>query len=455
MNEVERQPIRLGVDLGSVSCRVAYVYPDEGRELVPVPLTLDQFRPCFPITETLGDPLAARFFPSIKQRLDPAFDINLFGQKQGACQILASLLAQAVAGAERFAGRAVEGILVGYPIWAGVDVQTNFRWAVGQTGIRVAAVRSEAEAACTFYRDTDMADGGHASVLLVSAGFTGLGVAAVRITPRWVRVLAEAGHQGILGGNVIDLAIMNALFHQLEEAGVQVADVRNPQVWSAFQYSVEKAKEAVKEGPGEELSVPLPLTPALSAPVRARVDGGVLRRLVSETMVHALRVVDQVLDEASLTEEDLQTVLLLGGTTHLPDVTRALRERFPGSAIRHLAPEAVAGGAAHLALDLEPEPTAAQGQPVADSAWFMPKLVVVPGLVSLVDLPPAEPPVPAPDQAVAEVDPKGPEVETSPVESLTLAELRQALAAGRRDEVVRDLRRLRDAVFDELRKLEE
>lgn len=379
-----RSAIRLGIDFGSTTCRVAYVHPGGRKAVVPVPLPLEKFRPCYPISEKLAtnEMYASRFFPGILQRLRHDFTLMLEGRPQMTRDIAVELVRKAVSQAEQFAGRPVEGLLVSHTMCAGADARTTLQRAVEQNELD-GAVTTDAETVCAHFGTSEMKPDEHATVLVFSAGYTGLGVAAARVTPRGVRVLAKAADETILGGNVLDFSILQSAMQCLKRARITFADDPTSPPWAAFQYAVEVAKQSIRDGKTAEFAVPKALTPTADGEVKMALVGSVFRGLVNKHLDAAMDIVDTVLEDTQVAEEELGYVLLVGGTTHLPDVARRLQERFSRATVRHLPPESVASGAALLAVD--DYGTDVDGEPsvMASGEGFLPELEDVPGLIEL------------------------------------------------------------------------
>ena len=448
-----RSAIRLGIDFGNTTCRVAYVHPGGKKAVVPVPLPLEKFRPCYPISEKLAtnEMYVSRFFPGILQRLKHDFTLMLEGKPQLTRDITVELVRKAVSQAEQFAGRPVEGLLVSHTMCAGADARASLQQAVERNELD-GAVSTDAETVCAYFGTSEMEPDEHATVLVFSAGYTGLGVAAARVTPRGVRVLAKAADERILGGNVLDFSILQSAMHCLKRARITFADDPTSPPWAAFQYAVEAAKHSVRDGNTGEFAVPKALTPTAGGEVKMALVGSVFRDLVGKHLDAAMDIVDTVLEDTQVAEEELGYVLLVGGTTHLPDVARRIQERFSRATVRHLPPESVAGGAALLAsedygTDVDGEPSVMVG-----GEAFLPDLEEVPGLVELrgsseevggVSRPADE--TRAREQAAAGVE---------RVENPALAELRSKIDEGEFDGAYGELKALQESIRRRLDLLE-
>jgi molecular chaperone DnaK (HSP70) len=446
-----RPAIRLGIDFGTTACRVAYLHPGAERAVVPVPLSLEQVRPCFPIVERLSnnDLYTSRFFPGVLQRLLPDFRLTLRGEIRRTRDVVAELIQKAIREGENFAGRPVEAVVLGAHLGIDGDAREAFREALRATGLP-GALSSDAEAACACFRATEMREGEHATVLVFSAGYMGLGVAAGRITPRGVRVLAKAADQGVLAGNVLDFTIMQATVRCLEEARILLTDTAHAWApWSALLDAAETAKRDVQDGKEVVFRVPEALVGGTPGPVRVKLMGPVFREVVRTHMDRALELVAGVLDDTGVKDSELGYVLLVGGTTHLPDVVQGVQARFGADKVRHLPPDAVAGGAALLAAAAaSPADLGGDAFPVAGPFLFQPDPLATrrPGLVVLASETSAPPAGGPPARRPAELP--------APVDTLTLAAIQARLDAGERAEARSELTRLAEAVRRKLEMLD-
>ena len=318
------------------------------------------------------------------------------------------------------------------------------------------------ECICAFFQQREMAEEERATVLALSAGYSGLGMAVVRVMPRGVRVLAVDGEQGLMAGNTLDFIIMQSVIDGLEERRIVYSNVRELGTWTDLQYRAEMAKLSIRDSDGVEFDVPKALTPRLAGTLRARVVGPVFRTYVQSRLDLALHRVDNLLAEAGVAADELKYVLLEGGSMHLPGVVGGIRQRFASAQVHQLSPDAVAGGAALLIATLgagrtEPEPVLLGS---ATSGYF-PEVAGVPGLVLLTEK--GEPEAEAGKEGGPrlQASPDGdtmqhgvPLPEPPPVETLTLTDVRSKIRNGQTDAARRDLERLAEAVSQELARLD-
>jgi len=421
-----RSAIRLGIDFGSTTCRAAYVHPGSEKVVVPVPLPLDHFRPCFPIAEDFRSPdrYCSRFFPGLTQRLRREFQIGMRNQPTSSRQIAAELVQRAIQEAESFAGRPIESLILSAPVTLNDDARNALTQAITLSKLP-GELRSDVEAACAAFRQTELGDSEHTTVLILSAGYTGAGVAAARVTPRGIRMLARAGDPAILAGNVLDFQILQSIMRLLQEQRILIAETQSSLTqWTLFRSAVELAKESMGDQESVQVRIPESLTPEVKGGITVRVDGLRFRELVNRHTGKALEMVNSVLEESGIKDAELGHVLLNGGTTHLPDVVRRIKQRFPDSKVHHLAPDAVASGAALLAME---SGLSANGHGfLADDLEYLPDPVrmIVPGLVDFLS--------PLAGQGAATPAPVAVPVPPTP-EQLELAAFKEKILSGHFD----------------------
>lgn len=440
-----RSPIRLGVDMGSLAFRAAYLHPRPERAVVPVPFPSDRLPPIIEPLPYAGG-YVSRFAPALVQRLDPGIKLNVNGGQMHASKMLTQYFTHICTAAETFAGRAIEAILVCHPMWAAGHTKRALERAIskGSASAVMTVLRSEAEAVCASFRSSE-AGQKEATVVVLSAGYTGAGVAIARLSSDGVRVLREMGDQGVLAGNVLDFAIQQSAIKRLEAERLPFVNVGSPPVWAELHLTTEHAKHAIKNRAFVEFELPPQLTPGMAAPVRARLHGGPFRLLVASQLDRVTDIIDRALRDAEVSPKEVTHVLLHGGTTHLPDVAERMRVHCPRAEVCHLPPDAVAVGAALLLSEDSILETDDVDSPAPRRGDFYPEVAEVPGLVTL-------------ESAVREA-PRGPapcpaDVEEAAVERLTLADLRACAANGDVMRAKEGLWRLHDAVLQEIRKLD-
>jgi hypothetical protein len=255
----------------------------------------------------------------------------------------------------------------------------------------------------------------------------------------------------VLAGNCLDFSILHSTLQRLKRARVAVSDVAPLHIWSRFQHQAELAKHQAGAEPEAFFSVPEALMPGRKSPVRVRLDGEAFRKLVARHIDSAVDMLNELLDEAGVAADEVQYVLLNGGTTHMAAVRQRISAHFSKAEVRHLPPDAIAHGAALLAS--EPDKELAEAAPADDRGMFEPAIEDDATLVALLDMESNGPERDA--RPPASQPPRAPEPPPEPpIDQVTLAQLRSLAQNGERQRAKHRLELLRDAVARELAALE-
>jgi molecular chaperone HscA len=199
-------------------------------------------------------------------------------------------------------------------------------------GLKVLRLINEPTAAAVAYGLDNASEGLYAIYDLGGGTFD---VSLLRLARGVFEVVATGGDSA-LGGDDFDRALAA---WALTQAGLEARSAHDKR---AVQLAARRAKEA--------------LTDADRTPVRAQLDAGVLDVSVSreqfDHLTHPLidraqSVLRKVLRDAHTARDDVQGVVMVGGSTRMPAVRRAVAEYFGREPLTNLNPdEVVAVGAA-------------------------------------------------------------------------------------------------------------
>jgi molecular chaperone DnaK (HSP70) len=174
---------------------------------------------------------------------------------------------------------------------------------------------------------------------------------AEAVTGRRCRVLGKAGVE--LGGSTID----HWLFHQvLEHNGRKDSDDEVRQLSTALLVECERAKEALSTRPSAEASV---MNPETGSTLGATFTRGQFEELLERHQAFAeiQRAIRRALkesDQRGYTEDDINAVLMLGGSSLIPSVQKRVQEFFGTQRVKLDRPlDAVARGAAAFAAGVD------------------------------------------------------------------------------------------------------
>ncbi len=238
----------------------------------------------------------------------------------------------------------IQGAVITVPAYFDEAQRQATKDAAQAAGINVLRLLNEPTAAAVAYGlDKPNENDAESYYLIYDLGGGTFDVSILKLTDGVFEVLATGGNSA-LGGDDIDRLLTNWLIKQL---GIDPADV------SSHDKSIlaQQAK-AYKQALTEDEQVTIDLV------INQQSFQGSLRREDLLTIAHpvsrrTLSVCEQVLRDAKLSIEDLDEVILVGGSTRMPVIQKTVAEFFGKEPLCRLNPdEVVALGAAQTAHQL-------------------------------------------------------------------------------------------------------
>ncbi|HYX25537.1 MAG TPA: Hsp70 family protein [Thermoanaerobaculia bacterium] len=344
----------VGIDLGTTNSAVAHV-DAQGRAVVLPNRFGEPITPsviCFRKGEVLvgqeakelqgaGEPQVAAFFK--RQMGVPNFVFYAEGRDHTAVELSAYVLKALKADAERALGKPVTHAVITVPAYFRNPQREATIEAGRQAGLEVLQVINEPTAAAIAYgmKGTDRRQ----TLLVYDLGGGTFDVTLLRLAPGEIRVLASEGDHE-LGGKDWDDRIVEFLASRFEsELGSDPLDDRE----SCADLLV-RAEEAKKR-----------LSTAQSAPValvhagqrgRYDLDRAKFEEISADLMERTIGLTRKVLADQDLKSEQIDGVLLVGGSTRMPMVHDFIQRSFgrpPMTGVN--VDEAVALGAAQVAAE--------------------------------------------------------------------------------------------------------
>ena len=247
-------------------------------------------------------------------------------------EVSAEILATLRQRAEDSFGDELFGAVITVPAYFDDAQRQATKDAAQLAGLKVLRLINEPTAAALAYGLDNGSEGLYAIYDLGGGTFD---VSLLRLSRGVFEVVATGGDSA-LGGDDFDRALAA---WALSQAGLEA---RSPHDKRAVQLAARRAKEA--------------LTDAVQARMAARLDAGALDVTVSREKFDALTrplidraqsVLRKVMRDAKANRDDVHGVVMVGGSTRMPAVRRAVAEHFGREPLINLNPdEVVAAGAA-------------------------------------------------------------------------------------------------------------
>lgn len=257
--------------------------------------------------------------------------LEVGGRALTPVEISADILRALRARAETALGEEVTKAVVTVPAYFDDAARTATRDAARLAGIETLRLVSEPTAAALAYGLDKAAEGLYAVFDLGGGTFD---VSILRLEKGVFQVLATGG-DAALGGDDFDRALAA---HLLAARGVAEGALDEAEVKSVL-LSARRAKESLTVG--ERATVALPDGSA------AEIDRTTFEGLIAPLVERAIGICASVLEDADLSRESLEGVVLVGGATRVPLVAARVATLFGRAPLADIDPdEVVARGAA-------------------------------------------------------------------------------------------------------------
>lgn len=350
----------VGIDLGTTNSEVAAFVDGQPRILGPDPSKM--LASCVGISPTgemlIGD--AARnqhlIYPertirSIKRKMGSDETFTLDGKTFSPPEISALILRELVKWAQEALQVPVHKAVITVPAYFSDAQRQATREAGELAGLEVVRILNEPTAASLAYGCDDPTQ---RTVMVYDLGGGTFDVSIVSIEGDVTEVLASHGNNQ-LGGDDFDQLLLDRLLESFQqEHQIDLKD-RHPSVYSRLRWAAEEAKKRLssethvrirEEALVTEKGKPLHLDLEIQ-----RTD---FEEMIRPLLDSTLESVFQALDDAGKRADDIDVILLVGGSTRMPLVRDMLEERVGATVRQDVHPDlCVALGAGLLASRLQ------------------------------------------------------------------------------------------------------
>lgn len=347
----------LGIDLGTTNSSVAVVIdgrptllPVQGAALMPSVVGLDPSGQLVIGATARNQHIAfpERTIASIKRRMGDATQLSLGDARYTPTEISAMILRALAAGAAA-AGHPTTRAVITVPAWFSDDQRAATRRAGEMAGLTVERILNEPTAAALCYANPSQSR----TTLVYDLGGGTFDVSVVRSDDGTTEVLASHGDTR-LGGDDFDALIIDWL-----AARFQAQTGQDPRTDLRARVRLSHAAQAAKHRLSDADDAQIAEEHLLTVDGVPRHLDAVLTRaeyehLIEPLLRRTLVSVQRAMDAAGLVADQLDEVVLVGGSTRTPRVAQMLTELLDMAPRLDVNPdEAVAMGAALHAARLQ------------------------------------------------------------------------------------------------------
>ncbi|RKZ42010.1 MAG: heat-shock protein Hsp70 [Gammaproteobacteria bacterium] len=325
--------IIVGIDLGTTNSEIAIikdgkivVIEDAGRKILPSFVGVGENNDIL-----VGEPAKNQYvlYPertvkSIKRRMGEEIKVEMAEQAYTPQEISAIILKHLKSIAEAYLNHPVHKAVITVPAYFS-DAQRQATREAGEiAGLEVVRMINEPTAAALSYEAEQKA---HKRILVYDLGGGTFDVSVVNIEDDVVEVVASHGNNK-LGGDDFDQKIIDHIVEHLQgKSGIDIQQSR--QVMARINRAAEVAKQSLSDQPfvtieeeylDEQDGTPIHLSLELS---RDEYED-----MIADYIDETLEAIHIALNGANLTASDIDEVLLVGGSTRTPLVSKRLKEEF-------------------------------------------------------------------------------------------------------------------------------
>lgn len=348
----------IGIDLGTTNSVVAVmeggepvvISNTEGSRLTPSVVgfskTGERLIGQLAKRQAVSNP--ARTIVSIKRHMgETGYKVKIDDKEYTPQEISAMILQKLKADAEAYLGESVTDAVITCPAYFTDSQRQATKDAGAIAGLNVLRIINEPTASALAYGLDKLKDGKEHRFLVYDLGGGTFDVSILNLADGVFEVEASHGN-GHLGGDDFDARVMDWIGTTFKaQNGFELK--RDPMTNQRLKEAAEKAKIELSNVMSTDINLPFITMDANRQPVHfdATLTRAMFDKITEDLVKETVEPIDIALKDAGLTVNDIDKVLLVGGSSRIPAVQTLVKEKFGKEPSKSVNPdESVAVGAA-------------------------------------------------------------------------------------------------------------
>ena len=347
----------IGIDLGTTNSVVAVmeggepvVIPNaEGSRLTPsvVGFSKNGERLVGQLAKRQAVSNPDRTVVSIKRHMGSDYKVTIDGKSYTPQEISAMILQKLKVDAEAYLGEKVTEAVITCPAYFTDSQRQATKDAGAIAGLKVLRIINEPTASALAYGLDKIKDGKEHRFLVYDLGGGTFDVSILDLADGVFEVEASSGN-GHLGGDDFDAHVMDWIADTFKnQNGFELK--RDPMTNQRLKEAAEKAKIELSSVMSTDINLPFITIDSNGQPVHfdATLTRAVFDQITEDLVQATVEPMERAMKDANLTIDDIDKILLVGGSSRIPAVQTLIRNKFHKEPSKGVNPdESVAVGAA-------------------------------------------------------------------------------------------------------------
>lgn len=347
----------IGIDLGTTNSVVAVmeggepvVIPNaEGSRLTPsvVGFSKNGERLVGQLAKRQAVSNPDRTIVSIKRHMGSDYKVTIDGKSYTPQEISAMILQKLKVDAEAYLGEKVTEAVITCPAYFTDSQRQATKDAGAIAGLKVLRIINEPTASALAYGLDKIKDGKEHRFLVYDLGGGTFDVSILDLADGVFEVEASSGN-GHLGGDDFDARVMDWIADTFKnQNGFELK--RDPMTNQRLKEAAEKAKIELSSVMSTDINLPFITIDSNGQPVHfdATLTRAVFDQITEDLVQATVEPMERAMKDANLTIDDIDKILLVGGSSRIPAVQTLIRNKFHKEPSKGVNPdESVAVGAA-------------------------------------------------------------------------------------------------------------